>query len=79
MSYSRAKYPSAKRPVPFFVWASPILFLIYLPLLWFKVIPNSFEVTDLSTLLLAALKWTAFGSLLGYLGERRFAKPRASK
>ena len=23
MSYSRAKYPSAKRPVPFFVWASP--------------------------------------------------------
>lgn len=79
MSYSRAKYSSAKRPVPFFVWASPILFLIYLPLLWFKVIPNSFEVTDLSTLLLAALQWTAFGSLLGYLGERRFAKPRASK
>ena len=74
MSYSRTK-----RPVPFFVWASPILFLIYLPLLWFKVIPNSFEVTNLSTLLLAALQWTAFGSLLGYLGERRFAKPRTSK
>ena len=31
----------AKRSVPFFVWASPILFLIYLPLLWFRVIPNS--------------------------------------
>ena len=74
MSYSQTKYPSTKRPVPFFVWASPIL-----PLLWLKVIPNSFEVTDLSTLLLAALQWTAFGSLLGYLGERRFAKPRASK
>ena len=74
MSYSRTK-----RPTPSFVWASPTLFLTYLPLLWFTVIPNSFEVTDLSTLLLAALQWTAFGSLLGYLGERRFAKPRASK
>lgn len=40
MSYPQTKYPSAKRPVPFFVWASPILFLIYLPLLWFKVIPQ---------------------------------------
>ena len=49
-------YSQTKRPVPFFVWASPILFL-----------------------LLAALQWTAFGSLLGYLGERRFAKPRTSK
>lgn len=68
-----------KRSVPFFVWASPILFLIYLPLLWFRVIPNSFEVTDPPTLLLAALQWTVFGGLLGYLGERRFAKPRASK
>ena len=57
----------------------PDLFLIYLPLLWFRVIPNSFEVTDPPTLLLAALQWTAFGSLLGYLAERRFAKPRASK
>ena len=72
-------YSQTKRPVPFFVWASPILFLIYPPLLWFKVIPNSFEVTDLSTLLLAALQWTVFGSLLGYLGESRFAKPHASK
>ena len=26
-----------------------------------------------------ALQWTAFGSLLGYLGERRFSKPRTSK
>lgn len=69
----------AKRSVPFFVWASPILFLIYLPLLWFRVIPNSFEVTDPPTLLLATLQWTVFGGLLGYLGERRFAKPRASK
>ena len=62
------------------IYPSVILVCVmYLPLLWFKVIPNSFEVTDLSTLLLAALQWTAFGSLLGYLGERRFAKPRASK
>lgn len=72
-------YPRTAHSVPFFVWASPVLFLIYLPLLWFKVIPNSFEVTDLPTLLLAALQWTAFGSLLGYLGERRFTKPRGTK
>lgn len=72
-------YPRTAHSVPFFVWASPVLFLIYLPLLCFKVIPNSFEVTDLPTLLLAALQWTAFGSLLGYLGERRFTKPRGAK
>ena len=42
MSYSRAKYPSAKHPVPFFVWASPILFLIYLPLLWIQGHPKLF-------------------------------------
>ena len=35
-------YSQTKRPVPFFVWASPILFLIYLPLLWFKGHPEFF-------------------------------------
>ena len=79
MSYSRAKYPSAKRPVPFFVWASPILFLIYLPLLWFKVIPNSFEVTDLSPCCWRHCSGPLSVACSDTLGERRFAKPRASK
>ena len=80
MSYSRAKYPSAKHPVPFFVWASPILFLIYLRYCGSRSSPIPFEVTDLSTLPVGGTAVDRLSvSLLGYLGERRFAKPRASK